>query len=463
MLAHGDAVVLAVSGGADSMALLHGVAALAPDLALSIHVAHFNHRLRPEAGADAAFVAAACRGFGFPFHTDQGDPGALAARDGLSPEDAARRLRYAFLLRVAETAGAAALATGHTLDDQAETVLLRLLRGSGLAGLAAIPPVRRERALRIVRPLIDTTHEEAVAYLQGAGAHWREDATNRDLHIMRNRVRRVLLPTLEGYNPGVRRTLARTAALLRDDAAAIEALAAAQIADAISGESGIVSVSRQRFAALLPAVQRRVVREAVRRAAGNSRGLQFVHIAGARELILHGAAGSWVPLPGGLRATSVADGAEIGPAPPDEDGAPAPAYRLAVPGRILALEFGLQVVAEEVESGERPKPETQQGTREEIVVDRDKVRGGLVLRGPRPGDRFAPEGMGGRTKMVSDFLRDEKIPRHRRSRVPVLTTADGAILWIVGRRAGEGLRPAGSGDRAIRIVAHRLRAGHDVL
>jgi tRNA(Ile)-lysidine synthetase-like protein len=153
---------------------------------------------------------------------------------------------------------------------------------------------------------------------------------------------------------------------------------------------------------------------------------------------------------------------EIQAAPPQRNGG-APAYRFTVPGRILALEFGLQVIAEEVRGREQPKPETQRGEREELVVDPDKVRGELILRGPRPGDRFAPEGMGGRTKMVSDFLRDEKVPRHRRSQVPVLTTADGTILWIVGRRAGEGLRSTGSRGSAVRIIARPLRAGRHVV
>jgi len=155
MLARGDTVVVAASGGPDSTALVHALAALRPDLSLTIHLAHLNHRLRPEAAEDAAFVAAMGRALGLEHHQDGADPRTLAAREGLSIEDASRRLRYEFLVGVAHDSGASVIATGHTLDDQAETVLMRLLRGSGLDGLAGIPPVRESGGVRIVRPLIE--------------------------------------------------------------------------------------------------------------------------------------------------------------------------------------------------------------------------------------------------------------------------------------------------------------------
>src|SRR5207245_2303464 len=238
---------------------------------------------------------------------------------------------------------------GHTLDDQAETVLMRLLRGSGLDGLAGIPPVRESGGIRIGRPLSETARAEVEAYIRSVGAQSREDATNRDLAILRNRIRRVLLPILEGYNPDVKQALARVAALLRDEADAIETLGAAQIAGVLSGDPPAVQVAVSPFARLPVALQRRALRGAVRRVPGDRRAAQA----------------AW---------------AEV------------------------------------------------------VVLDRGQVGDELVLRGPRPGDRFAPAGMGGRTKMVAEYLSDEKVPRHRRLYVPVLTTEHGAIVWIVGMR-----------------------------
>jgi len=461
MLAGGETVVIAASGGPDSTALVHALAALGPDLALTIHLAHLNHRLRSDAAEDAAFVAALARALGLEHHQGSADPRTLADREGLSLEDASRRLRYEFLIRVAHEAGAAVVATGHTLDDQAETVLMRLLRGSGLVGLTGIPPVREDGTLRIIRPLIDTTREEVQAYLESIGAGWREDATNRDLAILRNRIRLVLLPILEGYNPDVRHALARVAALLRDEAEAIDTLATPHLAEVLSGGSPAVRVAAGPFARLPVALQRRAIRGAVERARGNLRAIRFVHIEEARRLALEGETGAWLSLPGGVRVTRLADGVEVSAVTPAQ--APG-AYRLPVPGRVVALEFGVHLTAEAIPrdrlraGSETSRPDTPRP--DEVVLDAIEIGGELIVRGPQPGDRFAPAGMGGRTKLVAEYLSDEKVPRHRRPFTPVLATPEGAILWIVGMRAAETAQVTPATARAVRVVARRLRAEH---
>jgi len=456
MLAGGETVVVAVSGGPDSTALMHGIAAVGRDLGLTLHVAHLDHRLRPDAGGDAAFVAAMSRALGLQHHHDSADPRTLAAREGLSLEDAARRLRYEFLTRVARSVGATVIGTGHTLDDQAETVLIRLLRGSGLDGLTGIPPVRRSAEIRIIRPLIETTRADVESYLRAIGAGWREDSTNRDLAILRNRIRLVLLPALEGYNPDVRRTLARVADLLRDEAGAIEALAAPRIGETLSGESPIVQVALEPFTRLPVALQRRALREAVRRVRGNMRAVRFVHIEGARQIVLGGQVGSWLPLPGGVRIIRSSAGAEV--AIGSTDRLPG-VYTLPVPGRLVAIEFGVHLTAEALTRDQlaaEGRPEAPR--RDTVVLDGTRVGSELVLRGPQAGDRFAPAGMGGRTKTVADYLRDEKVPRHRRAVIPVLATRDGVIVWIVGMRASETGRITPTTTRAVRVVARPLRA-----
>ena len=312
MLRGGETVIVAVSGGADSTALLRALVGLRADLDLELRVAHFNHLLREDAGEDATFVAEMARGLGLPYHEGSGDPRAFAARTGRSVEDAARHLRYAFLVSVAAAVPADVIATGHTLDDQAETVLMRLLRGAGPWGLAGIPPVRPHAGARLIRPLIETPHALVEASLRAEGVAWREDPTNRDHAMLRNRIRHVLLPTLEGYNPDVRGTLARLAEVVRDETAALDELAGRRVDAVLSGDRSAVRVALAPFAALPPALQRRALREAVRRARGNLQGVAFVHLEGARKVALEGKTGAVAELPGGVRAVRLRGALQIG-------------------------------------------------------------------------------------------------------------------------------------------------------
>ncbi len=458
MLAGGDTVVIGVSGGPDSTALLHVLAELREALQLSLRVAHFDHRLRPGAAEDAACVAAMSRALGFPYHEGAGETREYAERLHFSVEDAARRLRYDFLASVARAVGAQAVATGHTLDDQAETVVMRLLRGSGLRGLAGIPPVRMLGSVRLVRPLLEVPRADIEAYLRARGLSWREDLTNRDPAILRNHIRMVVLPAVEGHNPNVRQTVARLAGLLRDEAAALDELAAPLIAAVLSGEPDAVRIAREPFGRLPVALQRRALREAVRRVRGNVDTIAFVHIEEARRLVLEGQVGAVVELPGGIRVARLSGGVEVTTQPGEAAGGPLE-YRLDVPGRVVAPEFGVYLVAEVANaSPQGVRPRVNRAGAEEIMIDGARAGRVLILRGPRPGDRFAPSGMGGRTKKLSDYLSDEKVLRYRRRFVPVLTTAEGEVLWIVGMRAAESARVGAEATRMVRIVARRLRA-----
>ncbi len=311
MLRGGETAIVAVSGGADSAALLHVLVDLRRELSLDLRVAHFNHQLRKDAGEDAAFVAETARLLGLPHHAGSGDVRAEAVRTRRSVEDAARHLRYAFLLSAAAAARADVIATGHTLDDQAETVLMRVLRGAGPWGLAGIPPVRSHGNVRVIRPLIDVPHVLAETWLRTRGVSWREDPTNRDHTLLRNRVRHVLLPVLEGYNPDVRSALARLAEVVRDETQTLDELAARRVDAVLSGDESAVHVVLALFAELPPALQRRALREAVRRARGNLQGVAFVHLEGARSVALEGCAGAVAELPGGVRAVRRVDTLEI--------------------------------------------------------------------------------------------------------------------------------------------------------
>lgn len=311
MLAGGERVVVAVSGGPDSTALLSVLGALREELHLDLHVAHLNHGLRSDASLDAAAAARMAGLLRCPYHEATEDVAAAAERTGRSIEEAGREARYGFLAGVARRIQAPVIATGHTRDDQAETVLMRLLRGSGPRGLAGIPPVRPFDGLRVIRPLIDAVRADIVAYLARQRLEAREDSSNRDLTMLRNRVRLVLLPILEGYNPDVRRALARLAEVMRDDADALDALSAPEVDAVLHGTHASVRISPEAFERLPVALQRRALREAIRRVRGNATQIAFVHIEEARLGVLGGRAGAVWEAPGGVRIFRRPDAIEV--------------------------------------------------------------------------------------------------------------------------------------------------------
>jgi len=213
MLSPGDLVVVAVSGGPDSVCLLSVLNAFARELDLSLHVAHLDHMFRGAASAEeAAFVADLAKDLGIPATVERFDVPAFCRERGLSPQEGARKVRYGFLKQVAHDAEAARIATGHTADDQAETFLMRLVRGAGVSGLSAIPPVRDN----IIRPLIDVTREAVLEHLRSTHREFRTDPTNAKPLYARNRFRQEVLPVLKRFNPRIVETLAREAALLRE-------------------------------------------------------------------------------------------------------------------------------------------------------------------------------------------------------------------------------------------------------
>ena len=261
----GGTLVVGLSGGADSVALLDALASLRRRRGFRVVAAHLDHRLRPGSAEDAAFCEALCARLDVPLRTGAADVRARAARERGGLEQAARRERYAFLRRVEDEEGAVAVAVAHTRDDQAETLLLRLLRGAGATGLAGMRP----RSGDVVRPLLGVSRQEVLAHLRERGLAWREDPSNADTAHRRNRVRLELLPYLEErFNPGIRAALARTASLLADEAAHVRAGAEALLAGIAREEGGALLLRRPPLADAPSAVARAAIRQALLRAGG---------------------------------------------------------------------------------------------------------------------------------------------------------------------------------------------------
>lgn len=418
-------LVAGLSGGADSVSLLHALHALAGQDGFRLVAAHLDHGLRPDSARDAAFCRRLCRTLGVPLRVGRADVRARAARDGGGIEEAARLERHAFLEAVRLREGALWIVLAHTRDDQAETVLLRLLRGSGSAGLGAM----RARAGRLLRPMLRVSRQDVLDHLAAHGLAWREDPSNADPAFLRNRIRHELIPYLESrFNPAVREALARTASVLAEEAELLATIAAAV---GLRSEDGAAILPREAVARAPRAVARIAVRNAVR-AAGGLRGVALDHVDGIIDLAARPAAsGRRVPLPGGRDAAIHFDEIRIGPARP---AAPPFDAALDVPGR-APLPDGRWVVARPLR---RPGPRA-------IGVP----AGPLTVRTRRPGDRVRSAG---REMSLKRFLMDRRVPAADRDRLPVVASGR-TVVWV----EGQDVDGAPGSRRHVRLIVTRAR------
>lgn len=469
----GAGVVVGVSGGADSLVLLHALAGLGAEAGWALHVATLDHGLRGEAGAaDAAFVRDTAREWGLPVTRGRADVLAAAEAHGLGVEEAARQVRYTFLLRVARQVGAAVIAVGHNRDDQAETVLMHLIRGSGLSGLRgmlpatplstyhllpdiaiATDPPLDERAARedswpaLVRPLLGTPRAAIEAYAADHGLHPRQDATNQDQTYFRNQLRHTVLPLLESLNPNIRATLARTAEALRADADRVYALGEAALARALRAERpGSVLLDRAVWAGLTLSEKRHIVRTLAYRLRPALRDVSLEHVEGAVRLIDAGRPGTAATLPGGLEVrverevfSLGAAGEDVLAVVPGEDApalAPGSSGATFLPGESVRQVYGGWVFeARPARAGEDLDAAHADPLAAALRVP---VDGWLKLRTREPGDRFRPRGMGGHSQKLSDTFNAMQVPQGWRDRAPLLAV-DGEIVWFVAP-SGDGLR-----------------------
>jgi tRNA(Ile)-lysidine synthase len=452
MLAAAETVVIGVSGGLDSMVLLHLLVRLRAADGLSLHAAHLDHGLRgADSAATAEFVRLQCEALSVPVTVSSLPAHALRDRRGGSLQNAAREARYRFLWRVADARDADRVALGHHLDDQGETVLMNLLRGSGTRGLGGMPPVRG----RLIRPLIECTRDEVQRYALSRGVAYREDPSNRLPSCRRNRIRLELLPELaKRYNPRVAHALASAAAILREEDALLAALADEHLEKVlVSRGTGHLVLSALRLAGLPAALRRRILRRSAELVRGDSPGLSARQTLAFDRLLTGEKSGGDAAAPGGLRAWKAGDHLIVSVAavaPGDRHGvAPIP---LTVPGDTDLASFSLALRAEITERGSVERLVTDPWT---AVLDAQAVGHDLSVRGWSPGDRFVPFGMRGHKKLQDVFV-DAKIPRHRRQAVPLVVRGDD-IVWVVGLRIGDRFKVTDSTTTVVRLRAVRVR------
>ena len=407
----GETVVVAVSGGPDSLALLHVLSRLSSELDLDLHVAHFDHRLREGSASDAAFVGRVAAPFSFSATIRAADTNETPK--GSSPEEIARERRYSFLEEVADGAGASRIATGHTLDDQAETVLMRAVTGTGVRGLGGIRPIRG----RIVRPLIDARRAETEAFCRALRLKPRRDATNADTRFLRNAVRAELLPIIEKrFNIRAVEALGRLADNARDDDQLLDEISASALTLEPTPDGARFDV--ERLLRLHPALQRRVLRAVA--------ALDSEHTDRVLDLARSGSSGDTIDLPSPLNARLEYGSLVIGRAPSRPEAVSPVA--LAVPGTTELSPWTMRMRS----WIETRRPPGWPDGRRTCVLDADRVGAALQVRRPRSGDRFRPLGMLG-AKKLGDFFTDAKVPRAERERSALVTNGE-AIVWVIGHR-----------------------------
>ncbi len=452
LFSSGEKVIVGVSGGPDSLCLLHVLDRLKGEWDLKLHVAHLNHKIRGiEADEDAAFVEKVAREWGIPFTIEARDVPALAREKGMSLEEAARYARYKFLAEVALKEGAKTIAVGHNADDQVETVVMHWVRGSGLAGLRGMLPRSRlvvggeEYDLWLVRPLLDVTRAEIEAYCCEHGLTPRFDLSNLDTTYFRNRLRHELIPYLETFNPRFRELVRRSAQLFADDYDFLHQQVEASWKEVVEREEerGII-FSFPLWKSLHPAMQRGTLREAVRRMRRGLRDIGWVHIEEARKALMEGRAGIKITLPQGLvlvtgyRTFFIGEEGFV----PSEDLPLLPSTEgleeiaLKVPGETLIPQTGWKVKVSLSPLSQLPPDWERNPDPWRAFLDWGKVSGPIRLRPRRPGDRFRPIGLKGGSKSLHEFMIDEKIPQYLRDRWPLLVDSE-KILWVVGYHISE--------------------------
>jgi len=422
-----DTLVVALSGGADSTALLDLLTRL-QGYNLRLIATHLNHSLRgDESDADEEFCRLMAERYAIPFEARRIDIRKMAGENRLNLEDAGRRSRIAFFDEICAKYDAAAVALAHHADDQAETVLMHLLRGSGMTGLSGMA-YRNEKGY--VRPLLDITRFEIEQYLCGRSIVWRDDASNSDTVYLRNRIRRHLLPQLEEYNPDIRSTLAATASIIGGDEALLEELTEQAFIESCQAGEGRVVCAVDRLHRLAPALLRRVLRLAFKKLTGTLEGVSMPHIVAISALIGSNRPNSRLSLPQGITVVREYDTLRF------SRSSTAVIYEnfelpITEPGNYLLHNGGSLTVDKNSSTADLKDPYS-------VCLDLNKLPFPWLVRTFRPGDRMTPFGMTGRKK-VKDIFIDRKIPLSERRLIPILFCgAD--LVWIAGVFASESSR-----------------------
>jgi tRNA(Ile)-lysidine synthase len=428
-------LLVAVSGGPDSVCLLNILVKLREELGIRLHVAHLNHQLRgTESEADAQYVSDLAHRLDIPATIEQRDVKAYQAQQHISLEEAAREVRYTFLAQVAKSIGANRVAVGHTANDHIETILMHLIRGTGTKGLRGLQPSSQWQSsgssLTIIRPLLPVSRQETADYCHTHQLTPRIDASNLSLSPLRNRIRHQLLPLLESYNPQVAEALLRTARIAGDDLAFLDKETDRLWGKIVQKQGNTITLNKGKFLESPPALKRYLLRRVIEDLLGSLKDIESRHIEEIMDALTK-PAGKRLDLPRGLVFSIEYDQYLVGPEP-----------AALSPFPILGAEFPLKLPGKTVLPGWRIEAtimsREQTAEKDEdftAYLDRDKTGDKLLVRPRQPGDRFQPLGMS-QPKKLGEFMIDSKIPSAWRQRIPLVCSPQ-HILWVVGWRIDE--------------------------
>jgi tRNA(Ile)-lysidine synthase len=461
-LSYDEPVLIGVSGGVDSLALLLGL----EKLGYKLVVAHLDHALRAESAEDAAFVKSLADARGLPYVSARVDVKQHAKNQGQSLEEAARDVRYNFLFNQARRHHAQAVAVGHHADDQVETVLMHLLRGAGLSGLSGMSYRRTlanwDKATPLVRPLLGIWKAEIEAFVADAGLRPCEDATNRDLTYFRNRLRHALLPELATYNPKIRKVLSRMASVLGEEDRYLEALANDAWAACFMSESkSLVQLSRQSFLKQPAALQRRLLRRAIAQLRPALRDIGFDAVERGLAFAQTPSESGEIDLVARLNLAVVGDRLILKTWDADlpDWGKPLLTSESQVAWldikNPVGLQHGWRIEAEVLDAiPEEPLNTLREMGPNEVWLDAERLCLPLTVRGRAAGERWQPLGMLEHTQSLQDFFINEKVPAHLREIWP-LVCSGGEVAWVLGLRPSEAFKVGEDTQRVMRLKVVR--------
>ena len=435
MIAECDAVLIGISGGIDSITLLYSLYFLSDKLKCSLIVAHANHGLRGEqSDREAEFVRKIADELKLPFVIEKIDVLGYMGEKGLSKQAAARELRYDFFERAAKNTSANKIALGHNADDQAETVLMKLLRGSGASGIAGMRAVRD----KIIRPLIEIKRDEITEFVKEKRLRYVEDPSNLEPYYLRNKIRLNLIPLLkEEYNPNIVDTLRETAEIIRDEDEFLESYCLTILSDIIQSKGNeAIEIDVLKLKNFHIAIQRRVIRIALKMIKGDLLKISAVHIEDILNSINKGFSGKSLFLPDRIRVLYEYDKLKLfREAEVEEEAEVKFDIPLKIPGETILSKPEYKFIAEIISLVDFVAAGFSLRNKYIAFFDMDKLKGALRVRNRIAGDIFHLSGMKG-SKKLKEFFIDEKIPRRERDSTPLIVSGD-TILWVVGERTAD--------------------------
>lgn len=455
MLSQWNHVLVALSGGPDSACLLTVLNALKSEFNIHLHAAYIDHGLRPlETPREIESCKKLCASLGIPFTTGYIDVKSYAKEKKLNKQEAARELRYNALNEIAAEKTADRIALGHNANDQAETVLMRLIRGTGSAGLSGMPPIRSQKSgiggqkVDLIRPLIEIERHEIEDFLKREGIGFMIDSSNMKHEYSRNKIRHLVIPAIRDINTDVIHTLSRTADIFRDEERYFEILATKTLMRLITRKtSNTIELFLSPMETMDTVILRRTLRRAIEETRG-IRGIGFIHIEDIINLVKHGKSGNRLYLPNGRRVIKGYSTLIITSEKPAKLGT----CIVDSPGEIALKEPSMVIHSRIIGIDEM---EDYGDGGKSAAIDADKVHFPMIIRARLPGDFFYPYGFGKRKKL-QDYLVDEKIPRDERDTVPLLTCGNN-IVWVMGHRLDDRYKVDKKTKRVLKLEIKPLK------